>query len=123
MRITLLFVSFWILSVQALALDNLSKPCIEAGTRAVIDYLEKEQPAADLHYTVDKNGDINGVVDSAEVYGGFDLQELVTDGTDEAIIYFNDLSYIVFVTVKETVLNGKVQCEIVNVDAGQDDQD
>lgn len=101
----------------------LSDQCVDEATQAIVAYLEQDEAQANLEIVRDeKTGDILGLIDKGEVYGEFDLTDVVDDETG-SIVIFHQYSYIVFAKVTETKTDGKISCRVDDVDSGQDDQD
>jgi hypothetical protein len=108
-------------SSMSFAQSKISAACLEKTSNAIIDYLQMQEPKAELHLQKDDKGFVSGLTDANEIYADFDLQSVHSTGADTVVVVFNEGDSIVFaeVLVKQ---NGKV-CQVLSVDSGQDDQD
>lgn len=115
-----IFSGLFFLTVSASAL---SEKCIELGSLAIIDFMANEEPNSDLHLTKNKKGEVDGIVDAAEMYGTYDLTSVDDNGDGTETIVFSNDDTLVFVSVEEIIKKGVITCKVGAVDAGQNDQD
>lgn len=93
---------------------------------AISKYLVKEEPKASLEIVRYPDGSIRSLIDRSEIYAELDFSAVYEDTEVDPkvrIYEFRHGSYIVFATLIEQDASGKVVCQILDVDSGQDDQD
>ncbi len=97
--------------------------CIEKAAVAIIVYLEKQEPQADVHLVKDEQGTLIGLTDSEGIYPGLDLGPQRYDKPRHATVSFHSDGFIVFAEVLMKDSKYRSVCKILSVDSGQDDQD
>lgn len=101
---------------------HVPESCIEKATGEILKFLENDAPQSDV-YPITNKGEISALVDSEGFYGTFFLQTPVSYQKKHATILFADGGVVVFAEVLLKDAQGKPVCEILEVDAGQNDQD
>lgn len=103
-----------------------AEACEEAAAEAISKYLVKEEPKANFEIVRYPDGSIRSLIDRSDIYAELDFSAVYEDHDSDPkvrIYEFRDNSYIVFATLIEQDASGKVVCQILDVDSGQDDQD
>lgn len=102
---------------------EITEACIEKASYAIVSFLEKEEPTADLHMVKNKKGQVISIADASGTYSEYDALPVRSDKKSRSIVTFKAGDAIIFAEVQVTDANSKAVCKILNVDMGQDDQD
>ncbi len=117
------FLSFSTFAETKKPLKPISSACNEFVAGKIIDFLENEEPSAELHIIKNEKNEIIGLTDVGDVYPTIDF--VLTEKTNQNS-YVDNYSYnttIVYAEYKVALKNGKVSCKIIDIGIAQNDQD
>jgi hypothetical protein len=120
------FISFSTFAESRKPLKPLSSACSQFVAGKIIDFLEKEEPSAELHLlTISTNGAIEviGLTDVNGVYPTIDFVNTLSTGRNVFSDNYQYNSVIIYADYQVTTKNGKVSCKILDIGTAQDDQD
>lgn len=97
--------------------------CVEEAAAAIIQYLQSEEPAAQLSIVKTPAGEVTAIKDAQQVINTLDFTDAIEESSNVRVIVFGDHSYIVFAKVDTSTQPNGSTCKVLEVDSGQDDQD
>lgn len=107
--------------------------CEEAAAKAVIEYLERDEPLASFEISRASDGGITALIDKSGIYDELTFSAVHEEpyenspsdssSLDVRVYEFRNGDYIVFAKLIELGPSGLVSCKVLEVDSGQDDQD
>ena len=118
--------TFSVLAESKKPLHPINLECSQYVAGKIIDFLEKEEPNAELHIlTLSTNGrfEIIGLTDVNKIYPTIDFVNTISIGGNQFVDNFQYDSVIIYANYKAILKNGKVSCKITDIGMGQDDQD
>ncbi len=113
-------------NIFAKPLKPISSACTEKVAYQIINFLEKEEPNAELHLLkVATNGELQivGLTDVSKIYPTIDFVNTVASGNNRFTDNYQYDTVIVYADYQVNVKNGKVSCKILEIGTAQDDQD
>ena len=120
------FMTFTVSAETRKPLRPISSACSQYVAGKIIDFLEKEEPSAELHIlTVSTNGrfEVVGLTDVNKIYPTIDFVNTMSTGGNQFVDNYQYDTVIVYAEYKATVKNGKVSCKVTDIGTAQDDQD
>ncbi len=97
--------------------------CVESAAVSIVQYLQKDEPAAKIAIVRNSQGALVGLTDENGIYDDLEFSNVFEDDPNTHIYEFRDGDFIVFATVTMFAANGSLGCTVTDVDSGQDDQD
>ncbi|MEK6773211.1 MAG: hypothetical protein AABY64_04670 [Bdellovibrionota bacterium] len=111
-----------LISSTSFAGPAITDRCLEKAAVAIIIYLDKQEPQADVHLVKDEQGTLTGLTDFEGIYPGLNLGPQRYDKPRHVTVSFHSDGFIVFAEVLMKDSKNKIICKILSVDSGKDRQ-
>ena len=104
-------------------LKPMSAACTEFVAGKIIDFLESEEPTAELHILKNERNEVIGLTDVSKIFPTIDFAHSEKTNQNSYVDNYTYDSVIIFAEYKVAIKNGKVSCKILDIGMAQDDQD
>ena len=119
----LTFMTFSVSAETRKPLRPISAACTEFVAGKIIDFLENEEPNAELHILKNAKNEVIGLTDVNKIYPSIDFVLSEKTNHNSFVDNYSYDTVIIYAEYKVAVKNGKVSCKILDIGIAQDDQD